>query len=635
MKLRSLLCALVPLAASLLLSACQTGPRTFRSPNGAVELTAARTAGGGLSLELFHCDAEGRHLVLTLPALGCRTADGGGEGLRWRTVSDEGEHEVAYTLTAGKRRECTNRYRECLFRLTDTLRREQLLRVRLYDDGLAFRYELAGLDSVLLGEEQTTYRIAEGTPRWVQPYTEPYEAFFPLSRTGEGVRGNRHWGYPALFQPAAGSFALITEAGIERLHSASTLRNEGDPADYRVTPARNAQPLSGTWCSPWRTVIVGSLAEVVESTLVTDVSPECRLADTSWIRPGSAAWVYWAYNRGSKDFQIVKRYIDLAAELHFPYVLIDWEWDIMGNGGTIGDALRYAAERGVRTLLWYNSSTAWTTNGAGGPLFKLNRPEDREREFAWLESLGVAGVKIDFFSGDLEETMAYCLDLLESAARHHLLVNFHGATIPRGWQRTWPNLLTVEAVYGAEWYNNLPVLTNRAAAHNATLPFTRNVIGPMDYTPCAFSDSQHPHITTHAHELALPVLYESALQHWADKPESYLAQPQAVRDLMSELPTVWDETRLVTGYPGEEAVLARRSGNRWYVGGIHGFDKAHTLRTDWSFLPDGTYRLRSFADSGDATNPWKIDTQHLTRSDLPAEISCLPRGGFVFVLEAE
>ena len=132
----------------------------------------------------------------------------------------------------------------------------------------------------------------------------------------------------------------------------------------------------------------------------------------------------------------------------------------------------------------------------------------------------MAGVKIDFFSGDSQMNMDYCIDLLQDAARHHLLVNFHGATIPRGWQRTYPNLLSTEGVLGAEWYNNNGALTSRAARHNATLPFTRNVIGPMDYTPCAFSDSQNPHITTNAHELALTVLFESGLQHLADSPRA-------------------------------------------------------------------------------------------------------------------
>ncbi|MBR3399221.1 MAG: glycoside hydrolase family 97 catalytic domain-containing protein, partial [Prevotella sp.] len=204
---------------------------------------------------------------------------------------------------------------------------------------------------------------------------------------------------------------------------------------------------------------------------------------------------------------------------------------------------------------------------------------------------------------------------------------FHGATIPRGWQRTYPNLLSTEGVYGAEWYNNVPTFTRQAACHNATLPFTRNVIGPMDYTPCAFSDSQHPHITSHAHELALTVLFESGLQHLADRPESFLSQPQTVQDFLGQLPAAWDEMRLVSGYPGKSAVVARRSGNVWYVAGINGTDETCTLKCDLDFI--GTYKHATmFADSHDAASPWQITTT----SKLPAEITCQPRGGFVCVV---
>ena len=194
-------------------------------------------------------------------------------------------------------------------------------------------------------------------------------------------------------------------------------------------------------------------------------------------------------------------------------------------------------------------------------------------------------------------------------------------------QRTYPNLLSTEGVYGAEWYNNVATFTAKAAAHNATLPFTRNVIGPMDYTPCAFSDSQHPHITTHAHELALTVLFESGLQHLADRPESFLAQPQEVKNFLGLLPTVWDETRLVGGTPAEYTVIARRSGKTWYIAGINGTDNNKTIDLDLGFIQ--RFRTISlFADSGTADNPWRINKVNA----LPKSIDCLPRGGFILVV---
>ena len=399
--------------------------------------------------------------------------------------------------------------------------------------------------------------------------------------------------------------------------------NEGE--NFRVVPDKNDVRVSGIWRSPWRVAIIGSLGDVVESTLITDVSSPNKLLDTSWIHPGVVSWIYWAYNHGSNDFEIIKKYVDMAVTLKLPYVLIDAEWDEMKDGRTIEEAVAYATTQGVKPLIWYNSSVGWI-DGAPGPKFRLNKPEDREREFAWCEKIGVAGVKIDFFSGDNQMNMDYCIDLLECAARHHLLVNFHGAPIPRGWQRTYPNLLSTEGVYGAEWYNNVPTFTNQAASHNATLPFTRNVIGPMDYTPCAFSDSQHPHITSKAHELALTVLFESGLQHLADKPESYLAQPQAVQDFFTELPSIWDETRFVAGYPGKSAVLARRFGHSWYVAGINGLDEAQTFSLNLSFIIKSADKIQFFADAPDGS--WAITNTE----SLPTQLLCQPRGGFVIVL---
>ena len=524
-----------------------------------------------------------------------------------------------YTMVSGKRLHCTNEANEYAVEIDDCTR----LVWRLYNDGVAFRYELNGLArETQIPEEHTVYIIPEGINRWIQRWTEPYEAFFPHATTGESR--DHKWGYPALIEPQKGVFALISEADINRRQSASFLRNDDDVERYRVCPDKNDLKLTDNWSSPWRLAIIGTLADVVESTLVTDLSEPCRLTDTSWINPGVVSWIYWAHNHGSNDYNIIKQYVDMAVELKLPYVLIDAEWDGMKDGKTIEDAVNYAKSQGVKPMIWYNSSVGWI-NGAPGPKFRLNKPEDREREFAWCEKLGVAGVKIDFFSGDNQMNMDYYIDLMESTARHHLLVNFHGATIPRGWQRTYPHMLTMEAVYGAEWYNNVPTFTNRAASHNATLPFTRNVIGPMDYTPCAFSDSQHPHITTHAHELALTVLFESGLQHLADRPESFLAQPQEVKNFLSKLPAVWDETRYISGYPGKSAVLARRSGNTWYVAGINGMDEEQSLSVDLSGIIPSFRTARLFLDG----NKWDFRTA----ATLDPTVQCRPRGGFVYVVE--
>ena len=587
-----------------------------QSPNGKISITPYNK---GL------CVNYGQQKVLQIPTLGYEGYPSKVEFVDKGTLTDD------YRMLSGKRLHCKNQARLYEAKLSENLR----LVMRLYNDGVAFRYEWSGLRNQVLPKEQTTFLIPEGTKRWMQQWTEAYESFFPLTTTykvepipsfsgifksAEGY--NNRWGYPALISPADDVFVLLSEANIERRQSASCLFNDGE--NFRVVPDKNDVRVSGIWRSPWRVAIIGSLGDVVESTLITDVSSPNKLLDTSWIHPGVVSWIYWAYNHGSNDYQIIKKYVDMAVTLKLPYVLIDAEWDEMKDGKTIEEAVAYVTTQGVKPLIWYNSSVGWI-DGAPGPKFRLNKPEDREREFAWCEKIGVAGVKIDFFTGDNQMNMDYCIDLLECAARHHLLVNFHGATIPRGWQRTYPNLLSTEGVYGAEWYNNVPTFTAQAARHNATLPFTRNVIGPMDYTPCTFSDSQHPHITSKAHELALTVLFESGLQHLADKPESYLAQPQAVQDFFTELPTVWDETRFVSGCPGKSAVLARRFGHSWYVAGINGLDEAQTFSLDLSFIKPAD-KIQYFADAPDGS--WAITNIN----SFPTQLTCQPRGGFVFVV---
>ena len=576
--------------------------QSIESPNGSVTI---QVKGKGLTV----CWQQ--QPVLDIPTI----SDDALSLKRVRRVTTD------YTMLTGKRRHCTNKANEY---------RSGALTLRVYNDGIAFRYANK--------TGNTVYNIPEGTRRWMQQWCDSYEGFFPLtttykvepvpsysgiSKSDEGW--NNRWGYPALLEPVKDVFVLLTEANIERGQSASCLFNDGEL--FRVVPAEQ-YAVSASDHTPWRVAVVGKLADVVESTLVTDVSEPSKIAKTSWIQPGVASWIYWAYNHGSNDYDIICKYVDMAVTLHLPYVLIDAEWDEMKNGKTIEDAVAYAKEKGVRPLIWYNSSVGWV-NGVPGPKFRLNKAEDREKEFAWCERIGVAGVKIDFFSGDNQRNMDYCQDLLESAARHHLLVNFHGATIPRGWQRTWPNLMTTEGVYGAEWYNNVATFTSQAARHNATLPFTRNVIGPMDYTPCAFSDSQHPHITSPAHELALTVLFESGLQHLADRPESFLSQPQQVQDFLGALPTAWDETRYVSGYPGESVVLARRSGKTWYVAGINGSDSPQSLVLAKDFLKGSVRQMTLFADN--EQGDWSIQALN----ELPTKVACLPRGGFIIRIQTK
>lgn len=609
--------------------ACAEDRQTHISPNGKIkiEFTGEKEA----LFSISYCEKSKSPLthVVTLSDIGIET-NKGGQNLILVAASEPQIITENYTMLQGKRSECHNEATERTYSFKDPNGFAVNVIFRAYNDGIAFRYAFPNREKVVMIDELTTFRVPDQIKRWTQKLNESYEDFYPMNRDGIGENKRGEWGYPALFEVAESVWMLITEADMERGHCGSWLINKSDQSAYKVQLAENDLICPTNWHSPWRVAIIGSLSDIVGSTLVTDVSPPSRIDDASWITPGMVSWIYWAYNHGSKDYQIVKKYIDFAVDMQLPYVLIDWEWDEMANGGDLEDALQYAKQKGIKPMLWYNSSTAWSGKGAPGPLYRLNTSEGRNKEFKWLNEQGVKGVKIDFFHQDSVSTMNYFIDLLEDAAKYQIMINFHGATIPRGWQRTYPHLMTIEGVYGAEWYNNNPRLTDNAAWHNATLPFTRNVVGPMDYTPCTFTDSQHPHITTDAHELALLVMFESALQHLADRPEGYLSQPLEVQSFVTNLPTTWDDTKLISGYPSEYVVLARRKGNKWYIAGLNGSDETKQLSFNLDFMSNQRSNIFLFSDDSASEG---IEMKTIPGDKADYKIDCLPRGGFVLVVE--
>lgn len=538
-----------------------------------------------------------------------------------------------YEMITGKRKQCSNSATEQIFKIENQNKQSIDLILRVYNDGIAFRYSLNNPSTkTSVNKEHTAYHIPEGQNRWMQTYApDSYERFYPKSTTGSDTNSHK-WGYPALVETGDSVYILITESDITKGNCASFLSNESHTEEFTVTYPDSKIEYNDKWTSPWRIMIIGSLDDIVESTLVTDVASPCKLKDTGWINPGVSSWVYWAYNHGTKDYQLLKQYVDLADSMNWEYTLIDWEWDAMGNGGNIEDITKYANSKGVKPLMWYNSSTNWIGETAPTPLYRLNTKESRKKEFEWLNSIGVKGVKIDFFPGDMASIMNLCIDILEDAADYNLMVNFHGATIPRGWQRTYPNLMSIEGVYGAEWYNNGPTMTDMAASHNATLPFTRNVVGPMDYTPGTFSNSQHPHITTYAHELALTALFESGIQHMPDKPETYYSLPKEVQDFLSHLPAAWDDTKLLRGYPGEDVVIAREKDGKWYIAGINGTKENKNIDFSLNSLGIKNGSKCTIIKDGENDKTFNISEINInTRNTV--SIPCLPMGGFIIVTE--
>jgi alpha-glucosidase len=541
-----------------------------------------------------------------------------------------------YTALHGKRSQCSNEAMETTVQFANSAGKKMNLVLRAYNNGIAFRYIFPEKEEgkYKMENELTAYQVPATLERWLQHFVTSYEGLYPNQKdtfkTGE-------WGYPALFKTTGGAcWALVSEAGIDRNYCAAKLINNSIyklayPSATDGNSIGNVNPeITLPWASPWRVAIIGQLADIVESTLIEDVAAQTKLDTTGWIKPGVSSWVYWANNHGTKDFRKVCEYVDLAARMGWPYTLFDWEWDKMGNGGNLEDAVKYANGRGVKPLLWYNSGGKHNRITAD-PRDRLTTHEAREKEFAWLNSIGIYGVKVDFFESDKQDMMNYYLDILEDAAKYKLMVDFHGSTVPRGWSRTYPNLMSMEAVYGGEQYNNAPVMTSMAAVHNTTLPFTRNVVGPMDYTPVAFTNSQHPHTTTYAHELALSVVFESGIQHFADRPEGFDSLPDAPKEFLRHVPVAWDDTKFIDGYPGNHITLARRKANIWYVAGINGNLTTDLIKLNFKFLPPNKkFRLTLIADGENRT---LFQTQHLVVGyDSTINLKWLPRGGFAGIL---
>lgn len=561
------------------------------------------------------------------------------KNLKCLEVSIPQQIDENYVTIHGKKKNRSNRANVAVGRFQSLEGLTLNIELRLYNDGACFRYLFpeSRKDSLLLTDEFTTYHINEKNKRWLQKYVTSYEGDF-LYQKDEILQGE--WGYPALIGNND-CWALITEAGLNRNYCATHLNNMGNLEKYKVSyPDKKegngigeiCSRTKAPWASPWRVVIIGTLGDIVESTLVEDVSAPCKFSNTDWIYPGRSAWVYWAYNHGTQDYQLCKSYVDLAEKMDWEYVLFDWEWDQMQNGGTLEDAAHYAKSKGIKPLLWYNSGGNHNSVSST-PRDRLITHEDRMKEFAWLKNLGFAGIKVDFFESDKQHMINYYLDLLEDAAACKLLINLHGCTVPRGWSRTYPNLISMEAVYGAEQYNNSRYMTDNGARLNCIFPFTRNVVGPMDYTPVAFTNSQHPHHTSNTHELALSVIFESGIQHWADRPEGFYQLSDEAKSFMSTVPVAWDDTRFIEGYPGKYIVLARRKGTTWYLAGINGTDSHGKLRISLDFLQDTDYQMVLFSDGKENS---QIRSQHkqVNRTDS-IEIEWKAEGGFVACLKCD
>jgi len=439
--------------------------------------------------------------------------------------------------------------------------------------------------------ERTSFAVAPTSRAWLQNHdrnsfgSPAYEQRRSSGRdVSNPIASPEGWTLPALFEGDA-TWTLVTEAGLDAGGAASHLGESTTSGEFVLAlPSRfdgngigAVEPRGALpFTTPWRVVVNSpNLGDIVETDIVRHLSTPGPSLD--WVEPGVASWSWWSNQGSPRDPAAMEPFIDLAAEFGWPYFLVDANWNEI-EPEAFTDLVDFAAARNVRLLLWYNSGGP-NNSVAEAPRGLMTDREVRRAEMERIATLGIAGIKVDFFHSDKPAGIQQYLDILQDAADFELLVVFHGNTVPRGWSRTWPNLMTSEAVLGGEQYIFNPGFSALAPAQNTVLPFTRNVVGSMDFTPMAFGGG-YSRRTSNGHELALSVVFESGVQHFVGTPEAFRAQPAAVQQALRDVPTVWDETKYLAGRPDEHVVLARRNADQWWVGAINGTNDALTVKFD-------------------------------------------------------
>ena len=465
---------------------------------------------------------------------------------------------------------------------------------RVSNRDVAFRYRILPQKETrvcVVTEEASGFVLPEGTTTFLCPQSKPMGGFartspsYETPYTCDEPVGKNGWGegysFPCLFKTPAG-WALISETGTDGDYVGCRLLNEqggtyciGFPQAGELNGAGATSAAVALPCeTPWRTITVGPLANIVETTAAFDlVQPKYKASQEYIYGKGSWSWIIGM--DPSCNFDEQKRYIDFSAAMGYQSVLIDAFWDQQIGYEKIAELARYGKEKGVGIFLWYNSNGAWN-DAFQTPIGKMNNSRIRRQEMKWMQENGIRGIKVDFFGGDKQPMMQLYEDILSDANDFGLLCIFHGCTLPRGWERMYPNYAASEAVLASE---NLHFGQGAcdAEAYNACIhPFVRNTVGLMDFGGSALNkrysaDNQHgtTRKTSDVYALATAVLFQSAVQHFALAPNNLTDAPAWAIDFMKKVPTTWDEVKFIDGYPGKYIIMARRCGKQWFVVGVN------------------------------------------------------------------
>ena len=494
---------------------------------------------------------------------------------------------------------------------------------RISNNDVAFKYKMYPQGETLscvVKQEVTGFVFPDGTTTFLCPQSKPMGGFartspsYETSYTADDVAGKNGWGegytFPCLFRNGDNGWVLVSETGVNGGYCASRLLGHkggvytiGFPQEGEANGNGTVSPgiaLPGE--TPWRTVTVGkTLAPIVETTVPFDVVKPLYQAKGEYTY-GRGSWSWIIGMDGSTNYKEQLRYIDFSAAMGYQSVLVDALWDKQIGRDKIEELAKYGKNKGVALYLWYNSNGYWN-DAPQTPRGIMDNAIARRKEMKWMQSIGIRGIKVDFFGGDKQMTMQLYEDILSDANEYGLLVIFHGCTLPRGWERMYPNFASSEAVLASE---NLHFSQGSCdhEAFNATLhPFIRNTVGSMDFGGSALNKYYNAdnaprgsrRVTSDVYALATAVLFQSPVQHFALAPNNLTDAPSWAIDFMKEVPTTWDEVRFIDGYPGKYVILARRHGDKWYIAGVNAQKETLKLKVNLPMFSNGE-KVRLFSD---------------------------------------
>ena len=588
---------IIPSLLGILLStASLAAPVSVTGPDGRLTVTITDDA-------LYSITLDGTDILLP-SRLGFSSNRGDFTAARV-TETQASAFKGAYTLDRIKKSEILYDYNVLACTLTNEAGDAVKVEFRVSDSDVAFRYVVDNPKwaSIRILEEKTSFVFPDGTTSFLTPQsdamigwqrTKPsYEEFYSIDRPlSEKSQYGHGFTFPCLFKVGEYGWALVSETGVDGRYCGSRLSDWDPQGGYRIEfPMPEENDGNGTvepafavpGATPWRTITVGSsLKPIAESTVTWDVV-EPRYETKHSYRFGKGTWSWILWQDGSINYDDQVKFIDLAAAMGFQYVLVDNFWDRNIGYDRMEELVKYAHSKGVDVFLWYSSSGYWN-DISQCPLNKMDSPVERKKEMKWLQSIGVKGIKVDFFGGDKQETMRIYEGVLSDADDYGLMVIFHGCTLPRGWERMYPNYVGSEAVRASE---NLVFGQHECdiEAQNATLhPFIRNAVGCMEFGGCFLNkrlnktNARGPiRRTTDEFELATAVLFQNPIQNFALAPNNLEDAPAYCLDFLRGVPTTWDDIRFIDGYPGKNAVVARKKDGKWYIAAINADEAAYSL----------------------------------------------------------